>query len=229
MHDSMKIGSHDGRARGDLLRRTLALYDASPRTERLFVRLRALLSDLPVIERHAPERGTILDVGCGHGLLSNLLALGSANRDVLGIDLDAQKIEAARRTIAGRTNIRFEVAAAADAPAGSYHAITVGDVFYLIPPDEQRELMARFQRLLIPGGLFLWKSQVRAPRWKYAITYGQEWIMTHLGPTSGHGLHFLDTDESLTALRDAGFDAAALLLPSWRPYPDVLFIARTPA
>lgn len=229
VNDRMTAGSEDRGTRGDLFRRTLALYDDSPRGERLFVRIRALLSDLAVVERHAPERGAILDVGCGHGLLSNLLALGSSERDVLGIDLDARKIEAARRTSRGRTNIRFEVASASDAPAGRYQAITVGDVFYLIPPDEQRVLMALFQRLLIPGGVFLWKSQVREPRWKYVITYGQEWLMTHLGPTSGHGLHFLNTAESLAALRDVGFHAEALPLASWRPYTDVLFIARNPA
>jgi hypothetical protein len=101
----------------------------------------------------------------------------------------------------------------------------VADVFYLIPPDQQRALIVTCYRLLAPGGVFLWKSQVRRPRWKYAITRGQEWLMTHLGPTQGHGLYFLDTDESLAALRDAGFAAVALPLRSWRPYTDVLFIA----
>jgi hypothetical protein len=61
---------------------------------------------------------------------------------------------------------------------------------------------------------------------KRTSVYGrQEWLMTHLGPTQGHGLYFLDTDESLAALRDAGFIAVALPLRSWRPYTDVLFIA----
>ncbi len=49
--------------------------------------------------------------------------------------------------------------------------------------------------------------------------------MTHLGPTAGHGLFFLDTDESLAALEAAGFRALALPLRSWRPYTDVLFLA----
>jgi 2-polyprenyl-6-hydroxyphenyl methylase/3-demethylubiquinone-9 3-methyltransferase len=259
----------------DLLRRTLALYERSPRDERLFVRIRAALSDLAVLERHAPREGTILDLGCGHGLVANLLALGSPARRVRGIDIDPKKIEAARRTVRDRANIRFDVADAlalaaggdpgrdpqaepAAAPAegdpaalsdpshrsgeravgrqeaatrdlptagGPYAAITVADVFYLIPPDGQRRLLAACHRLLGAGGLFLWKSQVRRPRWKYAITRGQEWLMTQLGPTQGHGLHFLDTDESLDALRAAGFAAVARPLRSWRPYTDVLFIA----
>lgn len=216
-------------ARRDLLRRVLALYDGSPPAERLFVRARAFLSDLTVIERHAPRSGPILDLGCGHGLVTNLLALGAAERDVRGIDIDEAKIAAARRTVGGRTNVRFEVADATGLEDGPYAAITVADVFYLIPPAEQRRLLASCARMLAPDGVLLWKSQVRHPRWKYAITRGQEWLMTRLGPTHGRGLYFLDTDESLAALREAGFDAVALPLRSWRPYTDVLFIAHKAA
>ena len=209
----------------DLLRRTLALYSRSPGAERLFVRVRAALSDLTVLERHAPRSGPILDLGCGHGLVSNLLALGSAGRDVLGIDIDAEKIAAARRTVGNRANVRFERADALAAAGGPYAAITIADVTYLIPPAGQRRLLAHCHQLLEPDGVLLWKSQVRQPRWKYAITWGQEWIMTQLGPTQGHGLYFLDTDESLDALRAGGFRAVALPLRSWRPYTDILFIA----
>lgn len=209
-----------------LMRRTIALYDAAPRGVRLFVRARALLSDLPRIERHVAREGAALDLGCGHGLVANLLALGSPGRDVTGIDIDAQKVEAARRTIGARANIHFAVADATTYQGGPYAAITVADVFYLIPPDGQRALLASCARMLAPGGMLIWKSQVRHPRWKYAITRGQEWLMTTLGPTKGHGLYFLDTDESLAALRAAGLVPVAVPLRSWRPYTDILFLAQ---
>jgi 2-polyprenyl-6-hydroxyphenyl methylase/3-demethylubiquinone-9 3-methyltransferase len=207
-----------------LLDATLALYDDSPAADRLFVRARAFLSDLALLERHAPRAGAILDLGSGHGLVSNLLALGSAERRVTGIDIDPAKVAAARRTIGARRNVQFQVADATTYDGGPYAAITVADVFYLIPPPLQRELLASCRRMLATDGVLLWKSQVRHPRWKYAITRGQEWLMTTLGPTSGHGLYFLDTDESLDAMRAAGFRAVALPLRSWRPYTDVLFV-----
>lgn len=212
-----------------LTRRALALYDASPTGERLFVRARALLSDLAALERHAPRAGAILDLGCGHGLVANLLALGSAARDVTGIDIDGAKVAAASRTVGGRGNVRFAVADATTYAGGPYAAITVADVFYLIPPGGQRALLVSCARMLAPDGVLIWKSQTRHPRWKYAITRGQEWLMTNLGPTQGHGLYFLDTDESLAALRAAGLEAVALPLRSWRPYTDMLFLARKAA
>lgn len=212
-----------------LLRRVLALYADSPTVDRLFVRARAFLSDLQAIERHAPCAGAILDLGCGHGLVSNLLALGSPTRDVTGIDIAAPKVAAAQQTVGGRTNVRFQVADATTFAGGPYDAITVADVFYLIPPEGQRALLASCARMLASDGILIWKSQVRHPRWKYAITRGQEWLMTTLGPTQGHGLYFLDTDESLAALRAAGLQAVALPMRSWRPYTDVLFLARKAA
>jgi 2-polyprenyl-3-methyl-5-hydroxy-6-metoxy-1,4-benzoquinol methylase len=212
-----------------LIRRVLALYDDSPTIERLFVRARALLSDLAALERHAPRAGAILDLGCGHGLVANLLALGSAARDVTGIDIDGAKVAAASRTVGSRGNVRFAVADATTYAGGPYAAITVADVFYLIPPEGQRALLVSCARMLAPDGVLIWKSQVRHPRWKYAVTRGQEWLMTNLGPTQGHGLYFLDTDESLAALRAAGLEAVALPLRSWRPYTDMLFLAHKAA
>jgi 2-polyprenyl-6-hydroxyphenyl methylase/3-demethylubiquinone-9 3-methyltransferase len=145
---------------------------------------------------------------------------------VTGIDIDADKVAAAQRTVRARSNIRFLVADATTYEGGPYDAITVADVFYLIPPDGQRALLAACARMLAPGGMLIWKSQVRHPRWKYAITRGQEWLMTTLGPTEGHGLYFLDTAESLAALRAAGFLPVTLTPRSWRPYTDVLFLAQ---
>jgi len=208
-----------------LLRRVLALYDDSPTVDRLFVRARAFLSDLAALERHTPRAGAILDLGCGHGLVANLLALESAARDVTGIDIAEDKVAAASRTVGGGGNVRFAVADATTYAGGPYAAITVADAFYLIPPAGQRALLVSCARMLAPDGVLIWKSQTRRPRWKYAITLGQEWLMTNLGPTQGHGLYFLDTDESLAALRAAGLEAVALPLRSWRPYTDVLFLA----
>lgn len=52
--------------------------------------------------------------------------------------------------------------------------------------------------------------------------------MTHVGPTVGSTLYFMDTEESLAALCAAGFQAEVYPLPSWRPYTDALFLARKP-
>jgi 2-polyprenyl-6-hydroxyphenyl methylase/3-demethylubiquinone-9 3-methyltransferase len=208
----------------DLRRALLALYDPLPLADRLFVRARLLLSDLDRLERYVPAEGPVLDVGCGHGLVSNLLALTGRERRVLGIDLDPKKVAAARQTVGERPNVRFEVGDATELPAGEFRAVTIADVMYLIPEPTQQAIVASIAGALTPGGVLVWKSQIRQPRWKYAVTYGQEWLMTRLGPTHGAGLFFMDREESLAALRAAGLRPAAVPLPSVRPYTDILFL-----
>lgn len=208
----------------DLRRALLALYAPLPLGVRLFVRARLALSDLDALERYVPAIGPVLDIGCGHGLVSNILALTGAQRQVLGIDIDADKIAVASQTIGARQNIQFMVGDATDLPAGDYHAVTITDVMYLIPPETQRSILVSIAGALRPGGVLVWKSQIRQPRWKYAITYGQEWLMTRLGPTEGAGLFFMDREESLAGIRDAGLRPAVVPMPSFRPYTDVLFL-----
>ena len=208
----------------DLRQQLLALYDPLPVKDRLFVRARLLLSDLDRLERYVPTQGRILDIGSGHGLVANILALTGPDRQVLGVDLDPAKIAAARQTIGERDNIDFVVGDAAALPGGPFRGVTIADVLYTIPPATQRAILRQIAAVLEPGGVLVWKTQIREPRWKYAITYGQEWLMTRLGPTMSEGLYFLDRKESLAALREAGLRPALIPMSSPRPYTDVLFL-----
>ncbi len=202
----------------------LALYDPLPLTDRLFVRIRLLLSNLYLLERYVPSEGRILDIGCGHGLLSNLLALTSPKRQVLGIDINLKKIAAAQRTIGERVNIRFRAGDAASLVTSSYQAVTIADVMYLIPPETQQAILFSIADVLEPDGVLVWKSQSRQPWWKYAVTYAQEWLMIRLGLTQGAGLFFMDCEESIQAICAAGLRPAAVPMPSCRPYSDILFL-----
>lgn len=209
----------------DNIRHTLLeLYDPLPLSDRLFVRVRLLLSNLYQLEHYVPKEGIILDIGCGHGVLSNLLAITSPQRQVLGIDIDAKKIAVAQRTIGNRRNIQFEVGDATFLPSRSYHAVTIADVMYLIPPDTQRAILTSIASALEPNGVLVWKTHSHQPHWKYAITYAQEWLMTKLGPTQGAGIFFMDTQESIQSLRNAGLDPIVVPMPSPRPYSDILFV-----
>ena len=114
----------------------------------------------------------------------------------------------------------------ADAPRAERLFVRLRAALSDLAPAEQRALLAMCYQRLQPGGALLWKSQVRRPRWKFWITYAQEWLMTQLGPTTGRGLYFLDTPASVAALRDAGFEVTIQPMPSWRPYTDILFIGR---
>ncbi|MEK6537293.1 MAG: class I SAM-dependent methyltransferase [Actinomycetota bacterium] len=204
----------------------LRLYETASPLTRLFLRGRVLMSDLEFIEKQVPASGTIVDLGCGHGLFTNLLALRSAGRQVTGIDFSPEKIDLARKTAAGRVNIHFITADIADIYIPECDAITIVDFLYLLPGDAQRRVLAGCRRKLKPGGLLVWKAQERRPRWKYAWTYLEELITTFAGITRGRRgqLTFMNREEAIDSLEAAGFKAGMVEMKSWRPYPDILYL-----
>lgn len=210
--------------------RVLDLYHDQPLGIRLFVRTRHLLCPMARIERLVPREGRILEVGCGHGLFTNLLAVASPARSVLGVDPAPVKIQVAEQVGAPLPNVAFRRGYVAEVAEEGFDAAAILDVLYLLPPADKREVLRCCFERLRPGGMLILKANDTAPRWKYEVTVLQEKIMTGLRLTmGGHGLHFFSRDQNAELLRDAGFTVERILgLNSWLPYPHVAFVARRP-
>ena len=95
--------------------------------------------------------GSALDVGCGVGRLSRLLA--EAGLTVAGIDVSAEMI----RIAAGRLpDIRFVHADfLAWQRAAKYDLVVAWDSLFHVPPDGQVEATDRLCDALAPGGILL--------------------------------------------------------------------------
>lgn len=212
------------------LNRAVHRYRRAPLLARLFVHGRAFLSDLAFVERFVPRHGFILDVGCGHGLFANVLVESSASRRVLGIDLDEAKISVARSTIAGREALRFEVGDIVATPPPRCDAVTIVDVLYLLPFDEQEQVLRNAATALLEGGPLIVKAQERALSARYALTYGQELVTVSLGLTKGARRRFFfpTRDEASAMFARAGFALDVVEMPG-RPYTDVIYLARKAA
>jgi len=171
--------------------------------------------------------GTIVDLGCGHGLFANLMALRSPERRVSGIDPSAGKIELARGTIGDRSDIDFIRASIFDCGISECDAITIVDVLYLLPRQEQKRVLVECRRKLRPGGVLVWKAQERRPCWKFAWTYLQELITASAGLILGRRygrLAFMSREEALAALREAGFKPRTVEMKTRRPYTDIIYL-----
>jgi len=204
----------------------LRLYAGSSLSVRAFLRGRVLLSDLESIESHVPEMGTIVDLGCGHGLFANLMALRSKQRLVTGIDLAPEKIEVARETVGSRDNMDFICADIFETDFPECDAITIVDVLYLLPRSGQLRILQECRRKLRDGGLLVWKAQERRPLWKFAWTWSQEMLTTSAGVTRGRRgkLSFLSCGDALDTLKTAGFKTRVVEMRSRRPYSDILYL-----
>jgi 2-polyprenyl-3-methyl-5-hydroxy-6-metoxy-1,4-benzoquinol methylase len=193
-----------------LLDQALALFSSLPRAERFHVRARAFSAPLEAVASRVPAGGTVAEVGCGHGLLSALLALADPSRTVHGVDPDPRKVMWASQGPGRLPNVQLEVGTVeslAAAHPGQLDAAVVCDVLYLLPEEKWPEFLRTVRGLLRPGGRFLLKEAEGNRSWKHYKGLAQEWVMvTLLGRTkAGGGLVLKPRAEVEALLRAAGF------------------------
>ena len=109
----------------------LAVFSHLPPAERFHIHARAFSAPLEAVAARVPAGGAVADVGCGHGLLSGLLALADPSRTVHGVDPDPRKVEWALRGPGRLPNVRAEVGTVESLVAqrpGQFDAAVVCDV-----------------------------------------------------------------------------------------------------
>ena len=75
----------------------------------LYTGIKWVLTPFEIMEEHIPEKGKILDLGCGNGMFSNYLAIKCQDREITGLDFSTKRMRIARKTIQGRKNIAFRL------------------------------------------------------------------------------------------------------------------------
>lgn len=208
----------------------LAAFQPLPLKERLFARARLFSAPLEAMAERA--RGTrLLDVGCGHGVLLSLLAMGFPERRVTGVDPDERKIAWARRSIGRFDNVSLEVGTAeslAPQHGGAFDTVFVADVLYLLPPERWPDLLSACRRLLTPGGRLVLKEAEDDGSWRVKKALAQEWLMVRaLRRTQGSGaLGFQRREVTRRALEKTGFSVIeSVALARGYSTPHVLFVA----
>lgn len=203
-------------------------YEGEPLTTRAHVVARALSCPFgPLIDRF-PTRGTLLDVGCGHGLLINLLARDPSRCGLrlVGIDHDAAKIERARRT--ALSGVDFSTRALNSLSTAAFDAVSIVDVLYTVKRQVWGEILGGCFRALRPGGRLIVKEVADRPRWKYWAIMAQETLsVTLFGITKGDRPHFEAPGAYRQAIVAAGFGMVEELpLKSANWISHYLFVAR---
>ena len=213
----------------------LAVFSQLPPAERFHVHARAFSAPLEAVAARVPAGGTVADVGCGHGLLSALLALSDSRRTVHGVDPDPRKIEWAREGPGRLPNVRTEVGTVeslAEKLPGHFDAVVVCDVLYLLPVERWPGFLREARRLLRPGGRLLLKEAEGDRSWKHLKCLAQEVVMVRLlGRTKAGGALVLQPRDAVGALlRQAGFAPRETVeLGAGYTTPHLLYVAEAVA
>jgi len=157
--------------------------------------------------RRDPEGRSVLDVGCGGGILAEEFArLGCR---VTGVDPSAPSLAAAQQH-AEQEGLAITYRQSAGEylpfPAGAFDVVCCCDVLEHVA--DVTAVVAEITRVLAPGGVFFYDTINRTRRSKLvAIKLMQQWAWSRIMPP---GLHdwgmFIKPEELAAALRQAGLE-----------------------
>ena len=212
--------------------RVLELYGGASPAVRLHTALRWATCPFGPVQAAVPDVGEVLEVGCGHGLLSLSLALSSRGRRVTGVDIDGDKVAAAgaaaARLAPGEADVRFATVEPGWLPTRTVDAVVIADVLYLLPVEDQRRLLRACAQCLGAGGVLVVKEVADRPRWKARWNRVQETVSTRvLGITAGDGsLHFVAPATMAAWLEAEGLRTESRALDRGYPWPHHLLVGR---
>ena len=133
----------------------IRLYNNQDAYIKFYVKARSRLLKFDHYSKFFSRRGLIIDVGCGYGVLANYLSLYLPDSQIIGIDLNSKRIDAALKTIGSRKNINFLAEDATQWVWPDCTGISMTDFLHHVTPSDQQKILQNVFRSLREGGTLL--------------------------------------------------------------------------
>ncbi|MBI5273846.1 MAG: 3-demethylubiquinone-9 3-O-methyltransferase [Chlamydiales bacterium] len=134
------------------------------------------------IDNHFSSPVTVLDIGCGGGLLTN--PLSEQGHEVVGIDLSLSSLDIAKR-YDNTKRVKYIYADACHLPFPDNHFDVVCAMDVIEHVEDQQKLFAEAARVLKKGGFFFFHTFNRNPLSYLLIIKGVDWFVPN-APSNMH-------------------------------------------
>ncbi|HEY6241796.1 MAG TPA: methyltransferase domain-containing protein [Burkholderiales bacterium] len=187
-----------------------------------------------------PDRGNLLDLGCGQGILLSLLEAAKVqcqaglwplgwpapplNLALRGIELRERRVQAARRALGG--NVQVDLGDLRDLDLQPCSAIVMLDVLFYLEKEEQQRLLDRASAALEPGGLLLLREADAGAGFAFRATRWSERFAGALRGEFGQPLHYRSAVQWIAELSGRGFSVSVEPMSEGTPFANLLFVAR---
>jgi SAM-dependent methyltransferase len=186
-----------------------------------------------------PDRGKLLDLGCGQGVLLSLLEAAKAqyyagawprnwpapplNLALQGVELREDRVRAAHQALGGVEVIHGDVRGIELQPCA---VIAILDVMLYLDEAEQQRLLDRAAAALEPGGLLLLREADASAGFAFLVTKWGERIADAMRGNLARPLRYRSAVQWIAELSERGFTVSAEPMSEGTPFANVLFIAR---
>jgi len=156
---------------------------------RLMAEYRPMICPFHQVIRCVPAGSSVLDIGCGNGLLLGLLARDGRLTRGIGFDSSSAAIDTAQRMLLrtqpnqSAPDLKFErLDVGKPWPDGVFDVVLLVDVLHHIRPTEQEQVVRLAARQVASGGRLIYKDMSRRPRWKavmnriHDLLLARQWI-----------------------------------------------------
>ncbi|MBI5328397.1 MAG: class I SAM-dependent methyltransferase [Deltaproteobacteria bacterium] len=164
----------------------------------LYYIIRSRTAPFEKVLKYIPDNANILDIGCGYGILIDLINAKKDNCKIIGIDIDHKRIKELQKAYPHNNFIAGDALAEAKkllVGKRTFDCIIIFDVIYLFKHEKQKELIRIASELLKPSGIFLIKEIDTEAGLRFLFSYLQELFSVKIVKmTKGDGLHFMSKE-----------------------------------